>query len=214
MQGIDAALMNSTTVTAEHRAEVGTQLEKLDRQEDQFLDLIGDPDWPKEKIAERMRKIRDERARLKRQLDQSERSDLDQGQETLRAVLELLSRPDELYRTAGKRGKRALNQAIFTKLYLDVDDEEAPRVSSDELTEPFKPLILADRPQMQNSDQVSGGEDMVAADGPTVPLERALAGQCSSNAAWVELRGFEPLTPSMRTTGAIMVGAASSCSDV
>jgi hypothetical protein len=30
-------------------------------------------------------------------------------------------------------------------------------------------------------------------------LHTALEDQCSSDAPWVELRGFEPLTPSMRT---------------
>ncbi len=31
---------------------------------------------------------------------------------------------------------------------------------------------------------------------------------------WVELRGFEPLTPSMRTAGGIKVNASSACSGV
>jgi site-specific DNA recombinase len=36
------------------------QLAKLELQEDRYLDLVGDPDWPKEKLSAKMRAIREE----------------------------------------------------------------------------------------------------------------------------------------------------------
>src|SRR5262249_41433127 len=93
---------------------------------------------------ERIRRIRDERAKLQRQLDQTERPDLDTGRTTLHMLLDLLTAPEALYRLASKRARRVLNQALFTRLYLNAD-ESGPEVPGDEPTEPSKPLLDAQR---------------------------------------------------------------------
>jgi hypothetical protein len=98
------------------------QITKLDTQEGRFLDLVGDPDWPTDKIATRLRNLRTERARLEAKIHRTERPDLDAGRAALRTLPELLERPDRLYKLAGQRGRRVLNQAVFTRLYLDADE--------------------------------------------------------------------------------------------
>lgn len=45
----------------ELRNRLKIKISQFDRQEDRYLDLVGDPDWPKEKISQRLRQIRDER---------------------------------------------------------------------------------------------------------------------------------------------------------
>ena len=61
---VDEALSESADTSAELRARTKAQLASLGQQEDRFLDLVGDPDWPQDKIAARLRKICDERGRL------------------------------------------------------------------------------------------------------------------------------------------------------
>jgi site-specific DNA recombinase len=195
---IDNVIADNNSVNDERRSHIKKQLAELNRREDQYLDLVGDPDWSKEKLTERIRKLRDEQNRLQQQLDHIENPDFDTGRAALNVVLDLLTSPDKLYRLANKRARRILNQALFTRLYIDVDDT-GPTVTTHEPTEPFAPLLDAYTAQEHDSGDIAQPGDTAADQKPSTLLHTALRGQCSSNAPWVELRGFEPLTPSMRT---------------
>jgi hypothetical protein len=118
------------------RDQLARQLSKLDLQEDRYLDLVGDADWPKEKLSAKMRGIRDEKARIQERLTTAD-NPIDSGYEVLDTVLRLLSSPLELYRRARQRTRKVLNKAIFGKLYVDAD-EQGPYVAADELNEPFE----------------------------------------------------------------------------
>ncbi|GIM95673.1 recombinase [Paractinoplanes toevensis] len=133
-------LIGSAETQKEIRARVSAHLKELNAKEDRFLDLVGEPDWPQDKIAARLRDIRDERGRLARQLDEDETERLDAARETLTYLLELLTDPQELYRQASKRGRRALDQTCFAKQYLD-DDGNGPYVAADELADLVSPLV-------------------------------------------------------------------------
>ena len=52
------------------RTGLRQQLTELDRQEDRYLDLLGDPDWPQAKLKSRLHDIRDSKLRITRQLDE------------------------------------------------------------------------------------------------------------------------------------------------
>jgi len=188
-QSLDNALADNVTVNEERRTQLKAQLAKLNTQEDQYIDLVGDPDWPKDKIAERLRRIRDDRARIERHLGQTERPDLDTGRTALLAALDLLTRPEHLYRLADKNSRRVLNQAFFTRLYLEAEEGGHPAVRGDQPTEPFKPLLDVHREQ-QSGDLAPKGD--AAADDTSALLRTALSGGCSSKAAWVEVPGIEP----------------------
>ena len=54
---MDAVLTDSAGLNADLCARVAEQLAALNSQEDQFLDLVGNADWPQDKIAARLRKI-------------------------------------------------------------------------------------------------------------------------------------------------------------
>lgn len=110
-----SAVARVETIAKELRARVSAQLAKLSEQADRLLDLIGEDDWPQEKIAARLRKIRDERARLVRQLDDTETPRLDAA-EPCRTPMDLLADPLEQYRLASTRARRLLNHSFFIKI--------------------------------------------------------------------------------------------------
>lgn len=180
---ITSALDQATRLDTELRQRVGKRIAVLDDQEDRILDLVGDPDWPQEKLAARMRAIRDERAELARRLDDATTSKITTTSETLAYLLDLLANPRDLYERASKRAKRVLNQAFFTRIYLDAD-KEGPLVTHDEPTETLAPLIeFAKQASAKVAATPADHEDRTA-DQP----QTALLDGCSSNTKMVGRR--------------------------
>ncbi len=182
------------------RDQLARQLSKLDLQEDRYLDLVGDPDWPKEKLSVKMRNLRDERVRLQERLAQAD-NPIGSGYEVLDLTLRLLADPLALYRTAKTQSRKVLNKAIFSKLYVDAD-EQGPYVASDELNEPFEAVLYARR-ESGFSEALERQERTRLKAGTSVDqtlatlLNTALGAKCSSKDAMVELWGFEPQTSCM-----------------
>jgi len=106
---LDATRASATTMASRLRSQLDRQLEKLDQQEDRYLDLVGHPDRPKEKLSAKMRGIREERARIQARLTQAD-SPIDSGYEILTTVLRLLSDPFVLYQTASRRARKIPQQ--------------------------------------------------------------------------------------------------------
>jgi site-specific DNA recombinase len=205
-----SAADDSKETTAKLRASLREQLTELDRQEDRYLDLIGDPEWPQEKIKARMQQVRESKQRITHQLDATI-DDLEPGRTVRLAALELLDRPRDLYNTATDEARRMLNKAIFTRLYLDSTDRR-PTATAATLSEPFASLVHATRattgtktPQAFTATHNSAETPDNAATNPSDLLTSALAGQSASKAAMVELTGLEPVTP------ALPVRCATSC---
>ena len=123
-------------------------------------------------------------------------------------ALDLLDQPQELYRQAGPALRKTMNQTIFTKLMLD-----GAMVATDELAEPFDVIVPAGRAYYdptyyrKRPPALTGVvlHEGVSADDLTLTdlLQLAQGGKGCSKPVMVELRvelrGFEPLTPSMRT---------------
>ncbi len=191
--------------TTNLRALLRAQLTELDRQEDRFLDLIGNPEWPQDKIKTRLQTVRESKQRITHQL-KGTIDDLEPGRAVLLAALELLDQPRDLYDAATDETRKMLNKAIFTRLYLDSTDR---RPTATTLAEPFASLIHATRttagtktPQTLST---ASTPEKVATQHLGSLLATALAGQSASKAAMVELTGFEPVTP------ALPVRCATSC---
>ena len=199
-----SAADDSKESTAKLRASLRAQLTELDRQEDRLLDLIGDPDWPQEKIKARMQQVRESKQRITHQLDATV-DDLEPGRAVLLAALELLDRPRDLYDTATDEARKMLNKAIFTRLYLDSTDRQ-PTATTATLSEPFASLVDATRaPDGTKTPQTITAAEEVTTNHLGELLTTALAGQSASKAAMVELTGLEPVTP------ALPVRCATSC---
>ncbi|MBV9011129.1 MAG: recombinase family protein [Pseudonocardiales bacterium] len=194
-----AAADDSKETTAKLRSSLRAQLTELDRQEDRFLDLIGDPEWPQDKIKARLQKVREGKQRITHQLEGA-MDDLEPGRAVLLAALELLDRPRDLYHTATDEARKMLNKAIFTRLYLDSTDRQ-PTATAATLSEPFASLVHATRATGHTNKPSTLAADEITPKPLGELLTTALAGQSASKAAMVELRGIEPLTFSMRTPG-------------
>lgn len=189
-----AVTADSGEATARLRESLRGQLAELDTQEDRWLDLIGDPEWPQQKIKARLQAVRESKQRITHQLENTT-DDLEPGRAVLTTALDLLDRPRDLYDAATDDDRKALNKAIFNRLYLDSTDRR-PHTTTDSLREPFGSLVLATRTVTADSSSgpLSGPQD--AADQPTKHLGGLLAlclkGQSASKAAMVEVAGIEP----------------------
>jgi site-specific DNA recombinase len=221
---VESSLENELETNDRLRRELSTRLVQLGAKEDALMDLAGEPEWPKEKLNARMQTLRREREGLERQLSDI-RTALDAGREVLTYGLRLLTTPRDLYESGSETVKGVLTKAIFTKLYLDADDERRVRVTGHELAEPFDALDAAQttwKQQRTDSDMDTptgltaalaehkaqtrsrGGSFLAEATAPagdrvTDLLASVFKDRGSYKAMMVELRGIEPLTFSMRT---------------
>ena len=199
---LDEAIAYDLGSTQAIRERLDARLAALDTKEDNLLDLAADGDLPKDKIRERLIVLRDERAGIRRDIGRLD-AELDTGRAVFGLALDLLDQPHELYRQAGPSVRRMLNQTIFAKFKLD-----GAAVAADEVAEPFDVIVSAGRAydgptyQRKRPPVTMSGVvfyEGVSADDLTSTdlLVLALGGKGSSKSVMVELRGFEPLTPSM-----------------
>ncbi len=185
------------------------QLKALDAKEDQYLDLVGAPGWPQEKLRRKLDAIALERASIQDQLTDTT-GRLDTGHAFLTAALQLLSDPQAFYDRAGTSLRQAMNKVIFRKLYVDADrvvHHELTAVAED-LTEGETAARTYQRSGMPSwvVEALNGNnplpEEGVALEDDSLTradlLAVTLAGHGSSRAALVELRGIEPLTPALQ----------------
>ena len=178
------------------RDQIAEYLAKLDRQEDNLLDLASDIAGPKDKLRRRLRKIRAEREKLEEQLEHSD-DRLEVGAAVIEAALDLLNDPEEMYRRSAPKYRRLLNQAIFVKLYVD-DNEVTDHV----MREPFAEIHAAqgivdvDGRPIGRRRRPEAAIDQTEAD----LLVAALSGGGSSKTAMVGEGGFEPPTSCSQST--------------
>ena len=138
--------------------------------------------------------------------------DLSDSARLIDVCLTLLENPQQLYLRCDDDQRRLLNQAIFHGLYIEED-----QITDHDLKQPFahlhrvqasRHLVQSDKPdpgapvtQFQNASRAVSH----TGDGPAAiqPLEALLQGidlaTGSNKPPKVEMRGFEPLAPSMRT---------------
>ena len=102
------------------RKQLSARLDELSVQEDRFLDLVGDPEWPQRKIKQRLAKIDNERGDILNKLADTT-GKIDIGRRFFLSALDLLRDPQRFYTDAGTSLRRALNKVIFERLYVDVD---------------------------------------------------------------------------------------------
>jgi site-specific DNA recombinase len=152
--------------------------------EDQVLDLIGDPDWPTEKLTAKIQGIKSQREAIEAQLSDSDRPKLGEAVELLLPFLDLLSRPRAFYESVTDDERKILNSICFTRLHLDSGTDQRAAVVRGGVSESIAPLVAFRDHERRNG---------------TCPKAGAVfsMGKGSSTNPMVELRGFEPLTFSM-----------------
>jgi site-specific DNA recombinase len=196
---MDAALMISGERDGMMREQLLKELDGIERNINGLLRLIGDPEWPQDNIKSRINEARAEQDRLRRKAAKLDRPNIDGGVVVMRTLLQLLSRPRDLYEISSERGRKLLNQIVFTRLYVDENDG-APRVTGDQLTPEVRPLVEVHRARLTGQNDFGAVAENDGADEatPTALLASALVGAGSNNGQMVEPRGLEPLTPALQ----------------
>jgi site-specific DNA recombinase len=206
---LDEALLGNLGGLGTLKKRLGARLEELDAKEDGYLELVGAPGWPKEKLRRKLDAIQVERGEISTQLaDTTGR--LEAGREFFLAALALLRDPQAFYRQGGTSLKRAMNKIVFTKLFMDGDE-----ITGHELGEAVRDVVAAQHITFTwdktRAEALRAATKTPNASRPVVPEDEAawseqssadllalsLAGQGSSRTALVELRGLEPLTPTL-----------------
>ena len=199
------------------------RLAQIEQQEDAYLALVGNPNWPQVKLEAKVVALRTEREQIAADLAKTS-GDLSIGRELFALALRYLDDPQTLYRSLGPAGRRLLTNAVFGHLEFDLEPEGVRVVSSD-VREPFRGLLAA----QERIRGVEGGvraygrvssdlshDELIRALWPeessrgsllaeTAPawdtwaeedlLPVGLSAHGWSKPAMVEVRGFEPLTP-------------------
>jgi site-specific DNA recombinase len=118
---VDETLSDEQATNRQLVVRITRRTAELEAQEDRYLDLLGDPDWPQDKLKAKMAAVREERAKLTTQ--QAElASTLEVGRQVLAQALDLLANPQEVYRQVEEAGKRMMTLTIFGKLLVDEAD--------------------------------------------------------------------------------------------
>lgn len=170
-------------------------LRKLDQQQENLVDLVADGTLPRDVVQRRMNGIAKSRAAMTARLENTEKK-LTAVLEYIDAALSILERPGDLYAGATDEQRRMLNQAVFSRIYVEADE-----VTSAEFNEPFGVLIAADE---QYANAASSGETKTAPanrgggkSSEVATLVNIAKDDISSNADVVGAEGLEPPTPSV-----------------
>ena len=131
---LSIAAGETTQVTQTAKRQLQKERKRLDTMEDQYLDLIGDPNWPKDKLTAKMQEIRRQREAVDAQMADIETDlDLAKAQTTINDIIALLDQPRRLYAAANEHSKRFIIRSFFTALYIDAPEPDQPQVTADQI---------------------------------------------------------------------------------
>jgi site-specific DNA recombinase len=201
---LDDALLGELGSVSALKKRLTARLTELDTKEDQYLDLVGSPGWPKQKLQRKLDKIRAERAEISDQLaDATTR--LATGRQFFMAALELLRDPKAFYEQGGTSLKRAMNKIIFAKLFVDGEE-----ISGHELGEAVRDVAEAEQAAYRWSGLLASADGPHNASSPVLEdgaawsgltgadlLAMTIGGHGSSKTALVGDTGIEPVTSSV-----------------
>jgi hypothetical protein len=206
---LDDALLADLGSVIALKKRLTARLTELDTKEDHYLDLVGAPGWPKQKLQRKLDAIRAERSEISEQLADAI-TRLTMGRQFFLAALELMRDPKLAYEQGGTSLKRAMNKVIFDKLFVDGDE-----ITGHVLGEAVRDVLEAERSiylwssgtpvpvaASRNASSSALMEDGAAWSRFTGAdlLAVSLGGHGSSKTALVEPRGLEPLTPTLPVT--------------
>jgi hypothetical protein len=107
---LDDALLAEQGAMSQLERRLSGRLDELDTKEDGLLDLLDDPEWPREKIKKKLADIERERAKIQAQLTDTT-STLAEGQQFFALALALLADPQGFHRRGGDAVKRAVTKS-------------------------------------------------------------------------------------------------------
>jgi site-specific DNA recombinase len=167
--------------------QLNTELLRLDRQEENLLDLVAEGGQTPTKVKERLNTIQRQRSKIRQQLDEASHQ-LAEGAALIENALQLLANPQDLYERMAPEQRRLMNSAIYDKLFVFEDT-----ITEATFNPPFNDLLtLRDQwDRIPNRDNENGGHRDHT---PDISLDGG-----SSKRVMVEVMGLEPTTSTLRT---------------
>ncbi len=204
---LEAAVDDEQGNARERHASLKRRLDQLDAQESNLVDLAADGTLPQAKIRVKLNTIKTERSRIEASLT-GINEQLAVGAAVLRDALTLTANPYLLYQNADPNARRHLNQTFYDKFFVDelevVDDDKKPLFSElhealavyrDAWEYPAAAETLHHRQKQRSPHDVEAPRMSTATALPTLADVFRVRGL--SKAVMVELRGLEPLTPTL-----------------
>jgi site-specific DNA recombinase len=208
-QLLEESLAGEQRSVAELHAALSRKLKELEAKEDRLLDLLADDQLPKAKVKAKLRKIQSERSAAQTSLA-STGAELAVGAKVLLDALDLMSEPETSYAEGNDRIRRNINETFYQRFYLDEQG-----VQESDLNPPFNDFrtaltmsrktptaaVAASTTATTKQGPLTGALDRASnghsSSGLALALTDILSGAGSSKTSLVELRGFEPLTPTL-----------------
>ncbi|MCU1692837.1 MAG: hypothetical protein JWM64_1928 [Frankiales bacterium] len=196
-QEVLASLGDFEAGRQQERDRLETRQQAIRRERYKWSDLAMQGAVPADIAREKQQQLADQLLSTEAALERLSRAH--EGQRAgISALLELLDRCGDAYLRSDEKGRRDYNQAWFDSLDIDVDGDEQPGPSVKDVhrTEPLEalqayrsgPSTRPTTPTTQNSQDLSPGCSDLA--------DAALV-DVSNFSLLVELRGLEPLTPTL-----------------
>ncbi|SRR6266542_65683 len=220
------AMRENHGLSDEVRDQYTRRLETLDKKESYLLDLAAEEGRPKERLRDKIREIRVERSNIEQCMTDTEQEQFASGRHLLDQALDLLDRPAERYVDGNETVRTLMNRAIFARFVVDgtkVINGELKEPFDALIGAAERDEVRVYLRQVGSLPGRSGGtrggrgrgklpqiatcptladEDGARTDDLSLTdllelawLQRARG---SNKTVMVELRGFEPLTPSYR----------------
>lgn len=196
-------LRNYTATTDRQRRVVSERVHAIKRERLKWAQKAMDETVPADIAREKQRQLADQLSHAQTQVAALESTDVDHAA-MIRAATSLIANCGRAYAEADENTRRAYNQAWFEGIYLDIKDRNPviSRIDRTDVVEAVKTAVVTD-PESSQTDTDHGdttestGCEVIDLDEfrpRVISRVRGLNESCL-----VELRGFEPLTPSMRT---------------
>ncbi|SDL79496.1 Site-specific DNA recombinase [Glycomyces sambucus] len=177
---VDKALREKGLLTASLRKKLEAEHRRLVEQQDQLLDLVGNPAWPQDRLEAKMCRLRDELGSVEERLNEVGDVKVERAGEAIGMLLGLLDDPRRLLKALPEDFHKPFHRSYFKRLLVYVDEATGePKVSADEISSPFTPLLPERRDHLRPETSKTG------------PL---IATRFSDNAGLAGVTGLEPAT--------------------
>jgi hypothetical protein len=161
---------------------------RLENREDAYLELVGDLNWPKEKLTKKMQEINLERDRIRQQLSEADTADYAEAERRITTLIDLLSDPRGLYRSLPDDYRKAFNDLCFDKLYIDAESPDTPTIARTDDSAAREPL-------QRYLKQLHAESPENTKEGRDSRHGLSSGALCSNMTPTVGLTGLEPATP-------------------
>jgi DNA invertase Pin-like site-specific DNA recombinase len=192
--GVDQAVNANADMTDTLRDQYAARLVKLEQKESYFLDLAAEEGWPKDNLRAKIDGVRTEQREIHDTLERSA-GQLDHSRTIFHHAFDLLTEPHHAYQAGDEVVRGLLNKAFFTRLYVD-----GGKVIDHQAEEPFNAILDGYRTYQVTRTTTKSAAATISHDAPehhSTGSPSTLAGQVCDKPSTVELRGLEPLTPTL-----------------